>query len=227
MICPPSENPAVLIGQRGAENLSHTQLLALVLSGSKKFSPRDIELGRHLVGLYTHPSRIDRASLGELCSAGGLDRHRAARLKAAFELGRRSIFPSGGRPRLTNSREAANYFLPRLGNADVEKFSCALLDSRNRLIKDVVVATGTVNACFIHPREVFRAAITESACAVILAHNHPSGELNPSEEDLTLTRRIMEAGGVVGIRVLDHIIVGQGGYFSFLDAGHLSKGTPS
>ncbi len=227
MSCPPSENPARLIGLRGVENLSHTQLLALVLSGSRKFSPKDIELGHRLVGLYEHPSRIDRASLGELCAAGGLDRHRAARLKAAFELGRRSLFPSASRPRLTNSREAAGYFLPRLGNAEVEKFSCALLDTRNRLIRDVVVATGTVNACFIHPREVYRAAITESACAVILAHNHPSGELNPSEEDLNLTKRVIEAGGVIGIRVLDHIIVGQGGYFSFLDAGLLSKGTPA
>jgi DNA repair protein RadC len=85
------------------------------------------------------------------------------------------------------------------------------------------VATGTVNACFIHPREVYRAAITESATGLILIHNHPSGELNPSDEDLSLTKRVMEAGAIVGIRVLDHIIVGPGGHFSFLDAGLLAE----
>jgi DNA repair protein RadC len=97
-----------------------------------------------------------------------------------------------------------------------------LLDTRNRLLREVTVATGTVNACFIHPREVFRPAITESCCAIILVHNHPSGDLRPSEEDVALTRRVVEAGTLLGIKVLDHLIVGLGDYFSFLDAGLLA-----
>jgi DNA repair protein RadC len=171
---------------------------------------------------FGHPSRLDRASLRQLMQVRGVGRHHAQRIKAAMELGRRSLSPPAERPKLANSRDVAGWFGPRIGNREVEVFCCALLDTRNRLLGEVTVATGTVNACFIHPREVFRAAVTESACAVILAHNHPSGELRPSEEDVNLTGRVTEAGKLLGIRVLDHVIVGPGGHFSFLDAGLLA-----
>jgi DNA repair protein RadC len=220
---PRGENPARLLVRHGAENLSDAQLLTILLGREKGCAARDASLGGQLASRFGHPARLGRASLVELCSVEGISRHRASRIKAALELGRRSLLPLRESPRLTNSREAADFFLPRLGHREVEVFCCALLDTRNRLLRDVVVATGTVNACFIHPREVYRAAIAESACAVILAHNHPSGELSPSDEDLSLTRRIMEAGAVIGIRVLDHLIVGPGGYFSFLDAGLLAS----
>ncbi len=212
-------NPARILGEQGPQALSNEQLLALILSPSKILSPRAASWGTELIDRFGNPSRLDRASLVEICSVGGLGKLRASKIKAALELGRRSLSALADRPRLVNSRDVADYFIPRLGNKEVEHFCCALLDSRNRLIRDSLVATGTVNACFIHPREVYRAAVTESACAVILVHNHPSGELKPSDEDVSLTRRITDAGSILGIRVLDHVIIGPGGYFSFLDSG--------
>ena len=223
MVHPVKDCPTSLLQDSGAESLTDAQLLAILLSSGRGATARTFSLGHELMDRFGHPARLDRASLMEICSVGGIDKGRAARLKAAMELGRRSLLPPSPRPRLTNSKEAADYFLPKLANKDVEQFWCALLDTRNRLIRHITVATGTVNACFIHPREVYRAAITESATGLILIHNHPSGELNPSDEDLSLTRRVMEAGAIVGIRVLDHIIVGPGGHFSFLDAGLLSS----
>ncbi len=217
---PRDEYPARLLIRNGPESLSNAQLLAILLAG-KSPSGNDVSIGLKLVSRFRHPARLGTATVGELCAVEGVGRLRAYRIQAALELGRRSLIPQPDRPRLTNSREVADYFIPRLGHREVEHFCCALLDTRNRLIRDVVVSTGTVNACFIHPREVFRAAIAESACAVILVHNHPSGDSKPSDEDISLTRRVKEAGTVVGIRVLDHVIVGPGSHFSFLDAGLL------
>lgn len=223
MSIPNNENPASLLYRHGAEALSNAQLLSILLSPGECLSTRDVSLGIDLIDKFGHPSRLDHASLVELCKINGIGRIRASRIKAALELGRRSLAPASDKPKLNNSKEVAGYFIPFLGNQNVEMFCCALLDTRNRLMRHVVVATGTVNACFIHPREVYRAAVTESACAIILVHNHPSGELNPSDEDISLTRRVCDAGSVLGIRVLDHIIVARNGYFSFLDAGLLGN----
>jgi DNA repair protein RadC len=223
MARPEQDCPTSLLLHRGAESLTDAELLAILLASGRGTKSRTFSLGLELLERFGHPARLDRASLVEICSVDGISKGQAARLKAAMELGRRSLLPPSARPRLTNSKEAADYFIPKLGNKDVEHFWCALLDTRNRLIRHITVATGTVNACFIHPREVYRAAITESATGLILIHNHPSGELNPSDEDLSLTKRVMEAGAIVGIRVLDHIIVGPGGHFSFLDAGLLAE----
>lgn len=222
----PHDDPARLLVRHGAEYLSNAQLLTIILASKGTLSARDAVLGLEISDRFGHPSRLGRASLGEICSVGGVGRLRASRIKAALELGRRSLQPPAQRPRLSNSKDVGEYFIPRLAHRDVEQFCCALLDTRNRLIRDVTVATGTVNACFIHPREIYRAAIIESACALILVHNHPSGELTPSEEDIALTKRVAEAGSVVGIRVLDHVIVGAGGYFSLLDAGLLHQKLP-
>jgi DNA repair protein RadC len=215
--------PAAEPFARDTEGLNNLQLTAILVSTGPSPTSGDLELANRLMARFGHPSRLDRASQAELLSVGGMGKGRALRIKAALELGRRSLAPPDERPRLTNSREVASFFLPRIGHREVEIFCCALLDTRNRVIRDVTVATGTVNACFIHPREVYRAAISESACAVVLVHNHPSGDVQPSDEDLSLTKRVMEAGTVIGIKVLDHVIVGAGGYFSFLDTGMLTR----
>lgn len=213
------EDAAGLLRRHGARALTDAQLLAILLARDGLLTGRADSLGRRLLERFGHPSRLGRAGMGELVAVPGLGAAGASRLSAAMELGRRTMAPPTDRPRLTSSREVAEWFIPRLASREVEHFCCALLDTRNRLIREVTVGTGTVNACFIHPREVFRTAIAESACAVVLAHNHPSGELRPSDEDISLTKRVSEAGSVVGIRVLDHVIVGPGGFFSFLDAG--------
>ena len=104
-----------------------------------------------------------------------------------------------------------------------ERFVALLLDSRNRVIKDVVVSQGTLTASLVHPREVFRAAVRESAAALVLVHNHPSGDPAPSGEDREVTRRLCDAGRIVGIRVLDHVVIAERGYFSFCEAGEIEE----
>jgi len=166
--------------------------------------------GSALIERIGSPSRIGRASTTELTTRGGLSEDEAARIAAAMELGRRAVFPDEKSPKMSNPQEVADYFLPLIGNAPVETFCCALVDNRNQLIKHITVSTGTVNECHVHPREIFREAIIESARSIILAHNHPSGELTASTQDISLTARIIEVGRIVGIQVLDHVIVGKG-----------------
>jgi DNA repair protein RadC len=104
-----------------------------------------------------------------------------------------------------------------------EMFRCALLDTKNKIISDEVVSIGSLSASIVHPREAFKSAIRESAAAVIFIHNHPSGDIKPSQEDILLTRRLVQAGEVLGIQVLDHIIIGDGSHFSFRDNGLMQR----
>jgi DNA repair protein RadC len=119
------------------------------------------------------------------------------------------------------SQEVAEYFQPRLRGAKKEEFRCVLLDTKNRIIREEPVSTGSLTASLVHPRETFKAAVRESAAAVIFVHNHPSGDTKPSQEDILLTKRLVQAGDLLGIRVLDHVIVGDGDHFSFRDSGLL------
>jgi DNA repair protein RadC len=119
------------------------------------------------------------------------------------------------------SQEVAEYFQPRLRGTKKEEFRCVLLDTKNRIIREEPVSTGSLTASLVHPRETFKAAVRESAAAVIFVHNHPSGDTKPSQEDILLTKRLVQAGDLLGIRVLDHVIVGDGDHFSFRDSGLL------
>jgi len=109
------------------------------------------------------------------------------------------------------SKDVADYYQPRLRDARKEEFRCVLLDTKNRMIREAMVSTGSLTASLVHPRETFKTAVRESAAAVIFVHNHPSGDTRPSQEDILLTRRLVQAGELLGIQVLDHIIVGDGG----------------
>jgi len=143
-------------------------------------------------------------------------------LAAAFELGRRA---NGARlPRgaaLVSSLDVYRQFRPLMRDARHEYFLSALLDVKNRLIREVRISEGSLSASLVHPREAFAPAVREPAHAVVFAHNHPSGDPSPSDEDAILTRRLTQAGEVLGIKVLDHVIVGDDDYFSFADAGRM------
>ncbi|MEM9175645.1 MAG: DNA repair protein RadC, partial [Myxococcota bacterium] len=115
----------------------------------------------------------------------------------------------------------ARHFLPRLGRRDRESFHVLLLDGRHRLVGEEEVSVGTLTASLVHPREVFRGAIRAAAAALVLVHNHPSGDPQPSGEDRAVTRRLADAGRLLGIEVLDHVVVARGGHFSFREAGEL------
>jgi DNA repair protein RadC len=168
-----------------------------------------------IVGL----TRVTREDLARVPGVGAVI---ASRILAGVELGRRTLVPtSDPRPRLRAPRDSAAWLLPRYGASPVERFGVMLLDARHRLIRARVLSIGSVDSSYAHPREVFRAALAAGASAVVLFHNHPSGDPTPSEEDLHLTRRLVAAGIVVGVDVVDHLILADMRYCSLKEAGVL------
>ena len=154
----------------------------------------------------------------ELCACRGLGPARAAQVLAALELARRAQMQPERRPCLRSPQDIQRYLAPRLTVRGREQFHVLCFNSRNVLLQDIRVAVGTTDACPVDPREVFRAALAARASAIVLAHNHPSGDPDPSLSDLALTRQLVDAGRVLGIRVLDHVIIGDGRHASFLQA---------
>lgn len=147
---------------------------------------------------------------------------RAARIVAAIELGRRTLMRGlAERPRLTTPRQLAAYLLPQYGAVAVEQFGIVMLDARHRVIRVRIVSVGSLDSTIVHPREVFREAASVSAAAVVLFHNHPSGDPTPSTDDLVLTTRMVSAGDIMGIAVLDHVILADQQCSSLVEAGRL------
>ena len=142
-----------------------------------------------------------------------------------MELGRRTLVRThADRPRLNTPRQLASYLLPQYGSRPVEQFGIVLLDTKHRLLHIKLVSTGSLDSTVAHPREVFREAIAGRAAAIVLFHNHPSGDPRPSVDDVALTARLADAGEVVGIDVLDHLILADQRYYSFTEAGQLPRG---
>lgn len=156
-----------------------------------------------------------------LCSAAGLGRERASQVLAALELARRAHLAPDARPRLRTAGEVYRYLAPRMALLRHEVFHVLSFNTRNVLLGDARVAEGTTDACTVDPREVFRAALGARATAVIFAHNHPSGDPEPSEADLQLTRELQAGARIFHLRVLDHVVVGAGRYVSLARAGLL------
>ena len=216
---PRDERPRERLIKHGAENLSDAQLLAIILrtgSGGKGVLALAMELLDRFKGLR----EIDCASLSDLSDVKGLGLAKIAQLKAAFALGKRLMSESlEGNAAFSSSRMVHSYFSPRFKNVKKEVFLSLLLDTKNRLIKEVKVSEGTLTNSLIHPREAFREAIRESAAAVLFVHNHPSGDPEPSRDDIAVTERLKATGDIVGIKVLDHVIIGDGRYVSLREKG--------
>ena len=150
----------------------------------------------------------------------GIGRQKARRLNTVFELSRRlATRPLLPKLKITDPQIVYHYFEPQLSYLNKEIFLILALNSANKLIRQIKISEGILNSSLVHPREVFRPAILESAASIILLHNHPSGEVDPSAEDKSITRRLVEAGRLMDIPVLDHIIIGHQQYFSFREAG--------
>ncbi|RMF86029.1 MAG: JAB domain-containing protein [Nitrospinota bacterium] len=220
---PEEERPRERLVKWGAGTLSETQLLAIILgTGDHASGLSAVDLARLLLGHFETLRGIDAASITELCAVKGIGLAKATQVKAALELGRRLLAAGEGpQPQFRSSQDVFTYYHPLFVNVKQEIFKCILLDSKNRFLKEVTVSEGSLTASLVHPREVFKPAIRESAAAVIFVHNHPSGDPTPSKEDLEMTRRLVQVGEIIGIRVLDHIIVGDGRYVSFADQGLL------
>lgn len=217
---PENERPRERLIRYGAESLSDAQLLAIILrtgGGGKGVLSLCIELLDKYKGLRN----IDAAAVNDLSKEKGIGIAKISQIKAAFELGKRLMSESvGNNPVFSSSHSVYSYFAPRFTNLKKEVFMCILLDAKNRMIEHKV-SEGTLTNSLIHPREAFKEAIKESAASVIFVHNHPSGDPEPSKDDIVITERLKSAGDIVGINVLDHVIIGDGRYVSLKEKGIL------
>lgn len=221
---PEDERPREKLLKKGAAALSDAELLALLLrTGDAAASKSAIDLGRELLSSFDGSlRRLAQAELNELTQIKGLGLAKAASLKAAFTLATRfQSRPLVTLDRFTSPAQVFDYFHHELRDARTEQFLLLLLDGKNRISRKVAISHGSLNQSIVHPREVFAPAVRESAAAVIFVHNHPSGDPTPSQEDREITRRLKDAGELLGIRVLDHLIIGDGSYFSFTESGLL------
>ncbi|GAB5549201.1 MAG: DNA repair protein RadC [Sandaracinaceae bacterium] len=216
------EGPRERMRVVGTERLSDAELLALLLGTGARAEPVSVLASRilHELGGIAGLRRIGAGALEQLAGVGPT---KASRIVAAIELGRRvATRPLPRGERIGSSRDVDAALRPRLADADAERFVAIALDAKNRPVAEVEVARGGLSACPVSPSDVFRSLIKEAAAGVVFVHNHPSGEPSPSAEDVELTERLRAAGELLGVRVLDHVIIGREGYFSFLDAGLLA-----
>lgn len=205
---PVTERPRERLARLGAEALSEHELLACIL-GRGIAGESVLISARRLLAAFESLRGIAEASVEQLAGVHGIGPAKAVQLKAAVEIARRIAQDSHGPPRPMDSLPAALAVLrPHVADKKKEHFVALLLDNRHRLIRLAPIAVGSLSATLVHPRELFKEAIAASAAAVIVAHNHPSGDPEPSEHDLVLTQRLVAAGDLLGIEVLDHIIVG-------------------
>lgn len=216
---PVEDRPRERLARLGPQALSNRELLAvLVATGSRRASAIDVAEGLLGGGLRGLAGR----SLAELEGEHGLGRAKATRVLAALELGARLASEPRAPAAVFGTPEAsARYLLPRYGARPVETFGVLALDVRHRLKHEKVISVGCLTSSLVHPREVFKEAVHARAAALILFHNHPSGDPEPSAEDVSITRRLASAGTLMGIEVLDHVILGAGRFVSLKERGIL------
>jgi DNA repair protein RadC len=219
---PAGERPRERFRAHGPRSLSITELLALVIgSGSARRSA--LIVAHDLLALADGSlRRLASHSSGSLTRVEGLGSTRALAIHAALELGRRMSAESfeDGTP-LRSPRDVWRAYAPRLEDLPVEEFHVAVLDAQHRLDRDILVTRGILNSSLVHAREVFREAIAERAAAIVLVHNHPSGDPTPSPDDRAITTQLVAAGKLLDIPVADHVVIGRGRYLSFSEAGML------
>ena len=216
---PESERPREQLLRDGPKTLADSQLLAILLRTGRPDSTAvqvALELLRQVNGL----SGLSNRGVDELCTIPGIGPAKAAQIQAAIELGKRVLAaPLTTGIRIGASRDLFLHYYPLLRDLRHEVFKAILLDARHSIIRESTVSKGSLTLSIVHPREAFNFAVKESAAAVIFVHNHPSGDPSPSDEDRNLTKRLVEAGNILGIRVVDHLIIGDGKYVSFADQG--------
>ncbi len=220
---PEEDRPREKLLDKGAEALTEAELLAIILrTGNASTGESALDHARLLLKQFGGLKGIDKTPTTDLRSVKGIGPAKTAQLKACLEIGRRL-----GRDKweigkaLRSSEDVFRHFQDRLEKEKREIFYVVLLTNKNRKIREVRISEGSLTSALVHPREVYNPVIRESAAAVIFVHNHPSGDPSPSPEDLEITRRLKEVGEVMGIRVLDHVVIGHDRYYSFSDRGVL------
>jgi len=217
----PDDQPREKLERLGASSLSDGELLAICLrTGTGSVSA--LELAREILRRWGSLEKIEEASISELCGVKGVGKTKATQIKAALELGKRceKIWIKPG-VTIRESRDVVEHYRARMRSLKQETFILLILNTRNQVTKDVEISRGSLNSSTVHPREVFREAIRDSASRVMFLHNHPSGDPQPSRADIAITNQLRDTGRVVGIEVIDHIIIGRESYFSFADQGFL------
>jgi len=222
---PEGERPRERLVKYGAENLSDAQLLAIILrTGDRVDKTSAVDLARILIDKLGNFRELDSVSVSELQSIKGIGPAKSAQMKAALEIGKRFLRQkTEPKEKIKSVEDVFNYYKPYLRDLKKEVFKVMLLDGRNKIIKDVTISEGSLTKSIVHPREVIKEATKESAAALIFVHNHPSGESKPTKDDIEITERLIKACDIVGIRVLDHIIIGANDYFSFADEGLIKE----
>jgi DNA repair protein RadC len=220
---PETERPRERLLTQGPQALTNAQLLAILLRVGRHGSSA-VQVGMDILDQLGDVAGLAQCGIEELCAVPGVGEAKAAQLKAALELGKRALAgPLTKGAKITSSRDLFTHYHPTLRDLRHEVFRVILLDAKHAIMRDATVSEGSLTLSIVHPREVFTLAVKESAAAVIFLHNHPSGDPTPSQEDHVLTARLVSAGEVLGIRVLDHLVVGDGRYVSFADQGWLTN----
>ncbi len=220
---PAGERPREKMFDRGADTLTDAELLSILIqSGSSRRSALDV--AKELLAEFPTFAALARRTPAELIRFPGIGAARAAAIGAALEIGRRMRIPARGvREKIRSPQDVADRFIPMLRDLAYEVFYVVLLNTSGHVIREIAVTKGTVNASIVHPREVFRHAVTELATSIVVVHNHPGGTEEPSREDREITRQLVDAGTIVGIPVRDHVIVCGESYVSFAERGWIPE----
>ena len=215
---PLGDRPREKLIKNGPKTLSDSELLAIILrTGNKRENV--LNVANKLFSKHNVKS-LSRLGIGTLKKELGIGDAKACQIVACFELGRRlARFKEDKKPSIKNAKDIAKIFIPEMSSLKKEHFKGIYLDSRKKIIKEETIFIGSLNESVIHPREIFQIALNENAAALILIHNHPSGDPKPSGQDIEITKELIKAGDILGIPVLDHIIIGDKKYFSMREKG--------
>lgn len=214
------DRPREKLLTKGKHILSDAELLAILISTGTR-SKSAIDLARDILNLAgNNLNQLAKLTVKDLIKVDGIGEAKAITIISAIELGgRREIAEVKQKTKITGSKDGYNYFRPKLGNLPYEEFWILMLNRANKIIGEAQISDGGVAGTVADPKRIFKTALDNSASSIILCHNHPSGSTNPSDADKQLTRKINEAGKLLDISVLDHLIITDNGYFSFADEG--------
>lgn len=216
-----ADRPRERLLSQGASSLSNQELIAIMLrTGTKQESV--LHLSNRVLHHFEGIQQLKDASIEELTSINGIGHAKAVQLMAAVELGRRlSSRQTDGKYTIRSPKDAAAFLMADMTSLKQEHFVCLFLNIKNQVMHRQTIFVGSLNASIVHPREIFREAVRRSAASIVCAHNHPSGNPAPSPEDIAVTKRLMEAGSIVGIELLDHIIIGDHQFISLNEKGYM------
>lgn len=214
------QKPRERMLSHGARYLSHAELLAILINTGRKGSS-SLDIANELLKSVDNLKELKTLSINDLNKVKGVGLYKALILKAAFELGERIHSGSvDDKIQITSPKDVADFMMGQMEHLKQEKFIVLFLNSKNIVIKKKTIFIGTLNASIVHPREIFSEAIKCASNAIIVLHNHPSGDTTPSNEDIKTTERLRECGQLLGIDLLDHVIIGDHEYLSMVEEGY-------